>query len=60
MEINSDIPSCGHIFKNFIPLHKEKYINNLISQINFISWLSYIHHLFTFTVTDIIYTVFKA
>jgi hypothetical protein len=60
MEINSDIPLCGHIFKNFIPLHKEKYIHTLISQINFITWFSYVHQLFKFTFTDIIYNMFKA
>ena len=45
IEINSDIPLCGHIFKNYIPLHKEKYIHTLISQINFIAWFSHVHQL---------------
>jgi hypothetical protein len=60
MEINSDVPLCGHILNNFSPLHKEKYIHALFSQINFIIWFSYVHQLFTFTFTDIIYNMFKA
>jgi hypothetical protein len=57
MEINSDIPLCGHIFTHFIPLQKEKYIHTLISQSSFITWFSYVHQLLF---TDIIYNMFKA